>query len=170
MAYQTIDPNTIKVGDPVTKEILNLIKANFDDHEERLSTLAGGSGKIIFFNELILIRDYKISDLDGVVYFEVANDCIITECSLQIFGKNGITVGIAEVDIKKNNSTNNSGFNSILTNTPKVNFATDADYSKKFGVINNSLQAFVAGDILRLDILSLPEGIDKIKFHARGEF
>lgn len=170
MAYQTINPNNIKVGDPVTKDILNLIKANFDDHEERLSTLAGGSGKIVFFNDLVVVNTYRPNDLLGTAFFEVPQSCIVTEFAIQIFAKGAVTTGTLQVDLKKNNSTNPTGFNSVFSTPATVNFATDADFARKNAVINAAQQSLVAGDILRLDVLNLQKGIEKFKIFGIGEF
>lgn len=170
MPYQTIDPNIIKVGDPITKEILNLLKNNLDDHEERLSTLAGGSGKIVFFNDLVVVNSYRPSDLLGAAFFEVPQSCIITEFAIQIFAKGAVTTGALQVDLKKNNSTNPTGFNSVFSAPATVNFATDLDFARKNAVINAAQQSLVAGDILRLDILNLQSGIDKFKIFGIGEF
>ena len=57
MAYVTIPSTSIEVGDALKKELFDLIKDNLDDHETRIQTLSGGSGKIIVFNDEIFITE-----------------------------------------------------------------------------------------------------------------
>lgn len=168
MAYVTIDPDTIKVGDPIKKELLDLLKDNLDDHETRLQTLSGGSGKISLFNEDFIIG--VGGSLTGVLYYEVIQDCIITEGAIQLFAKTPATTGSLTVDVKKNTTTNPSGFNSVFSSAPTINVATAADYDRATGTINPAAQALVVGDILKVDITSLPDGLPAFRLDLIGEF
>lgn len=168
MAYVPIDPNTIKVGDPIKKELLDLLKANFDDHEARLQILSGGSGKISIFNEDIILG--VGGELTAVLFYEVIQSCVVVEGAIQLFEKAPATTGNLTVDVKKNTTTNPTGFNSIFTTPPTLNIATAADYQRAVGTINPAAQVLNVGDILRIDITSLPVGLRAFRTVLLGEF
>lgn len=170
MAFVPIDLNTIKVGDPIKKELLDLLKNNFDDHESRLQTLAGGSGKISLINQDFFINANASGFLTGTFFVEVIQQCIITEGSIQLFAKSPATTGSLTIDIKKNTTTNPSGFNTIFSTQPTLNLAVAADYSKNAGIINPAAQALAVGNILRVDITGLPSALKKFRVNLIGEF
>ena len=168
MAYTPIDPAIIKVGDPIVKELWDQIRDNFIDHETRLQTLGGGSGKVNLINDDFLIA--SPSSLTGVAYYEVIQDCIIIEASMQLFAKGGATSGNLEIDIKKGTSTNPAGFTSIFTTKPILNMASASDYQKKLGTINGAAQALSIGNILKVDITGLPTNLKGFRVTVIGEF
>lgn len=168
MPFVPINPATIEVGDPITKELFDLIKSNFQDHEDRLQTLSGGSGKISLMNEDVYIG--LGGELTGVLFYEVIQNCIITEGAIQLFEKAPATTGNLTIDIKKNTTTDPTGFNSIFSAPPTLNIATATDYQRATGTVNPSAQALAVGDILRLDITALPEFLKKFRVNLLGEF
>lgn len=169
MAYTPIPTGSIRVGDPITKELWDLLRSNFEDHEERLTVLGGGSGKISLFNTDIKIGSNASGILTGVLYYEVLQSCIITEGAIRLFTKSPATTGSLTVDIKKNTSTNPSGFNSIFSVAPTISMAA-ADYSRNAGTINPAMQTLNVGDILRVDITALPAGLQRFMLLLIGEF
>jgi len=166
--FTPIDPNKIKVGDPVTKELLDFIKNNFDNLDERVSTLGEGSGRVSLINE-----DFQIGvggTFTGVLFYEVMQDCIATEASIQLFAKAPATTGSLIVDIKKNSTTNPSGFNTIFSTPPTINIAAASDYTRQTGTIDPAKQTLTVGTILRVDITGLPVGLEKFRLNLMGEF
>lgn len=168
MPFVPINPATIEVGDPITKELFDLIKNNFEDHESRLQILSGGSGKISLMNEDIHIG--VGGDLVGVLYYEVIQNCIITEAAIQLFEKAPATIGTLSIDIKKNTTTDPTGFNTVFSTPPSIDIATALDYQRTTGLINSAAQALAVGEILRLDITGLPEFLKKFRVDLLGEF
>jgi len=170
MAFVTINSTNIEVGKPLKKELFDLIKDNFDDHEARILTLGSGSGKISLINTDIRIGSTDDQFLTGAFHYEVIQDCIITEGAIQLFERSPATTGNLIVDVKKNTTTNPSGFNSVFTSAPTINVATAADYDRATGTINPSVQALTVGDIIRVDITGLPAGLQRFRVVLIGEF
>ncbi len=54
MAYTTIDPNSIEVGDALRAELFTLIKTNLDDLDARVNLVSLGAAKIDVFNFQLL--------------------------------------------------------------------------------------------------------------------
>jgi hypothetical protein len=157
MAYLEIDSNKIKVGDPITKELLDLIKSNFADHEERLNTSETTGGTVFIFNGDISFKNFNSSD-PFVFYHKVTQNCSISEFRAQLFSKDGVSSGSLSLDLQKSVDTNDSNFNSILSSNLSFNFASDAAYSEKVATINSSVSDVEVGDVLRIEIVSLPSG------------
>ena len=168
MAYVTINSATISPGEPVTSDLFNLIKSDLDDHEARLVTLASGSGKIDIINEDFLLA--VGGNLTGALYYVAIQNCIVTEGAVRIFAKSPATTGSLTVDVRKNTSTDPSGFNTIFTSAPTINVAVAADHTRATGTISPSSQAVSIGDVLRVDVTSLPTGLPSFRLELFGEF
>ena len=170
MAYTSINSANIQVGKAIKKELWDLIKSNLDDHETRLLALSGGSGKLNLINTDINIGSTSSSLLTGAFYIEIIQDCIVTEGAIQFFAKSPATTGNLVVDVKKNTSTNPTGFTSLFTSAPTLSASTDPDFTRATGTVNPSTQVLNIGDILRVDITSLPVGLQKFRLVLVGEF
>ena len=170
MAFDPISLDEIEVGDALKRELFRKIKNDLDDLDERVQTLSGGSGKISLINEDVIVGSNGSSILTGALYLEVIQDCIVTEGAIQLFAKSPATTGSLTIDIKKNTTTNPSGFNSIFSVNPTLNVASASDYQRATGTIDPSAQALVVGDIIRLDITSLPAGLQRFRVVLIGEF
>jgi hypothetical protein len=88
---------------------------------------------------------------------------------LQLFAKSPATAGSLTIDIKKNTTTNPTGFVSLLSISPTISMAS-ADYTRVIGTINPASQSLSVGDILKLDIISLPVGLQKFRVVLKGTF
>ena len=155
MAYTGITNSEISVGAALKKELFQKIKDNFTDHESRISALSLGAAPIEVFNFDILNAS-SAATMTGVVHHEVIAPFTVTTVKLQIFEKGIISSGVLEIDVKKNTTPDDTGMTSILTTKPLIDFALNIDYDYSLGVLNGAQQSVVAGDILRLDITSLP--------------
>ena len=165
MAFVTIDPLTIEVGDPQTAELWNKVKDNLDDLDSRL-TAFGGTGKISIFNEKIEVG--VDANLTGFLDYEIIQACSITEFAIQLYEKSPASSGSLTLDLKKNTDTNPAGFNSIMTVLPTISMAS-ADYSRNAGTINTGLSTLSVGNIVRVDITALPTGLQKFRLVVVGE-
>lgn len=170
MAFTTIDPNTIEIGDALRKDLFDLIKSNMDDLDSRITALGTGAGKVSLINTDIAIGSNDDGFLTGALHVEVIQNCSITEGAIQLFLKSPATSGSLTVDVKKNTTTNPSGFNSVFTSAPTLDFTTATDYQRATGTVNPATQALVVGDILRVDITGLPTGLQKFRVVLVGEF
>jgi hypothetical protein len=157
MAFNPIDNNTIKVGDPITKDILDLIKANFDDHESRINSLATSGGTVFIFNGDVSFINYTSTRPD-IFYYTARQDFSVNDFRARLFTKNGVSSGTLSMKLEKSNDPNDANFATILTQDISFNFATDADYTQKVGSLNASLNDITTGQILRVKITGIPSG------------
>jgi hypothetical protein len=155
MAFETIDVNTIKVGDPITKELLDLIKANLDDLDERLNQSETTGGAVNILNQEINLAGLPTYD-PFVFYFKAPSNFTLSEVRAQIFDKGSIAFGALSLDVQKSTDTNDANFNSVLSSDLSFNFASDPSYTSKVATINSSVSNFSTGNVLRVEITSLP--------------
>lgn len=168
MAYVTIPSTSIEVGDALKKELFDLIKENFDDHEARILAFGGGSATISVFNDDVNIGANPLTT--GIVYYEAIRPINIIEVAIQIFQKSPATTGTLSVDVKKNSDTNDANFTTILTTQPEIDIATDPDYTRTTATINTGAQTLNTGDLLRVDITALPIGLQRFRLVVIGEY
>lgn len=157
MSFVIIDSNKIKVGDPITKELWDAIKNNFDDIDTRVNNLAVSGSNVYIINEAVNFLSYKNSNSD-FWYYKVPVNMVITGMNVQLFSKDGISSGSFTVDLQKGTSTDNSTFNTVLTSAVTFNFAIDVSYSVKSASLDPSSSILLAGDVLRLNLSSYPAG------------
>jgi hypothetical protein len=155
MAFVTIDPNTIKVGDPITRDLWLKLKNNFDDHELRINSLATSGGTVFIFNGDVSFVGFNIA-YPNIFYYKARQDFSVNDFRVQLFDKQGITSGNLNLDLQKSINTNNSNFSTILSGTFGFNFATDADYTEKTALLNSSLNDIVTDQVLRIKITNIP--------------
>jgi hypothetical protein len=168
MPFVAINSADIEVGDPITADLLTQIKDDLDDHEARILAGALVTTSVSIINTVIEIGSTSTLLTTGCLSVEILNNITITEGSLQLFLKSPATTGSITIDIKKNNTTNPTGFNSIFTILPTFNIASASDYQKTTGTINATYQNLIVGDIVRLDLVSIPAGLQKIKVVLMG--
>ena len=168
MSFITIPNSLIQVGKAVKREIFKLAKDNLDDHEGRITSLEGTSVGIEIFNsDVILSSNYN--NLDGVAYYKAGFNFNINFAEIQIFDKDGISSGIVEIDVLKNDSPDDSGMVTIFSTRPSLDFSTANDYDVSTNQVINAPQAIVSGgDFLRLDITSLPSELRAFRVVLRG--
>lgn len=171
MSYVAIDDNEIDVGDPVKKELFDKVKDNFDDHETRISAIENGSQKINVFKSVVLNAS-SASTLTGLAYFKADFAFNLIDATVQIFEKGSLT-GTLEIDVKKSTTDlDNSSFATVFTTEPSIDYSTASDYDESTNKVFDAGQVSISsGDILRLDITSLPSGgvIGKFIVNVIGE-
>lgn len=97
----------------------------------------------------------------GAAYYTAPIDIQLYGVWLEIFDKGTVASGILSIDIKKNTSANPVGMASVLSLQPQLNMAVDAEYSRASGTVSSSLAS--QGDVLRLDLTSIPAGLGKFR-------
>lgn len=169
MAFTSINSASIDVGDPLKKDLFDLIKANEDDLDSRVTALATGAVKVKLIDERIIIGSTITTAQTAIYDIEVIQNCTIIEGAIQIYTKAPSTTGSLTIDVKVNTSTNPTGFNSIFTVLPTLNIATCSDYQRATGTINGTYQNLVVGDILRLDLTSIPANFQSFRVVIIGQ-
>lgn len=168
MAFTTIPSGSIDVGDAIKKELWDLVKDNFDDHESRIGSVEVQAAKILVFDSYIILGSIATT-YTGMMYFRATQPFTLTGCVLKIFEIGSLT-GTLQVDVKKNTSFDNTGMVSVFTTKPSVNFASNYQEATN-QVFDNTKISIATGDILRFDITSLPTGgvLGKFYFVLYGE-
>jgi hypothetical protein len=157
MAFVAIDINTIEVGDPITKEIMDLIKYNLDDLDTRVSGLSVSGGSIYILNQDYSLIGYSSTEQE-IFHYKAKQSFSVNEFSVQLFTKQGVTSGNLVFDLQKSVDTNDANFGTILTSSLSFDFAVDADYLLKSAAINSGSNDFVSGDVLRIKVTGVPTG------------
>ncbi len=167
MTYTAFTSTEIEVSKAIRQELFQKVKDNFEDHEARLVLISQNATKIEVFNADVRMGSYA-SSVTGILYHEALQDMNLIECAIQIFDLNGISSGILSIDVKKNSTPDNTGMVSVFTTAPSINFATALNYQRDTATFNTN-QAIFKGEILRLDITSLPVGLGKFRLLMIGE-
>lgn len=168
MAFEVIDPGEYTVGKAIRADLFRKIKVDLDDLDSRVTALGTGTGTIEIFNHEIYIGTNP--NTTGVVYWEAPVNLTLSECAIQIFARGVVTTGTLTIDIKKNTSPNPTGMTSVFTASPTINMASVSDYHRTTGTFNSSLQALNAGDVIRLDVTSLPTNLSIFRIVLKGIF
>ena len=168
MAFNAFNNSEIQVGKAIVKNLWQKVKDNFDDHETRLAQAVAGGRKIEVFNLDVGLGSFG-NTFTGILYHECLQDMSLVECAIQIFNKNGISTGLLSIDVKKNTTPDNTGMTSIFTTAPIINFSTALDYERSTATFNTTTQNVLKGDILRLDITNMPQGLGYFRLILIGE-
>jgi len=158
MAFTTIDSSNLDVGDPLKKELLDLIKSNQDDLDSRITAVEGSSGKIVVFNEIVL-NAASLSGggaIAGLDLYRAESDFNLTEAKVYIFTKGSLT-GNLEIDVQLSDTADFTVSNSVFTTKPKIVYSTASNYDESANtVFNATYQSITTGQYLRLDVSELP--------------
>jgi len=158
MAFTTIDSSNLDVGDPLKKELLDLIKSNQDDLDSRITAVEGSSGKIVVFNEIVL-NAASLSGggaITGLDLYRAESGFNLTEAKVYIFTKGSLT-GNLEIDVQLSDTADFTVSNSVFTTKPKIVYSTASNYDESANtVFNATYQSITTGQYLRLDVSELP--------------
>jgi hypothetical protein len=157
MAFTSLSNTLIQVGKAVKKEIFQVVKDNFDDHETRLNSVEFQQAANFIFNGDISLFGFDSNNPD-VYYYKAPTNFSLSDVEGQLFTKQSIVTGALSVDIQKSINTNDVNFSSCLTSDLSFNFATDPNYTSKQATIDGSNSTFITDDVLRIVITSIPEG------------
>lgn len=155
MAYTLIPESAINVGKAIKRELLTSIRDSLIDHEARISALALGAAPVEVFNAPILNASSATS-LTGIMYYRALTNFTLSTVQVEIFEKGIVTSGTLAIDVKKGPSLDGAGMSTVLTSLPSINFATATDYDIATGVLDSVGQVVSQGDVLRVDVTSLP--------------
>jgi len=117
---------------------------------------AGGIGQYTPSIELFNVTITSVAVASGYLHFKAPKNLLFSTIKAQIYEKNGIISGFLEIDIKKNNTPDDTGMTSIFSIKPKTDFSTNVDYAEFTGTLSSS--GVNLGQYLRLDITQIPAG------------
>lgn len=155
MAFTSIDLNTIKVGDPITRDLWVILKDSLDNHEFRLNTVETAIGSIFVFNQDVSFVGFNISE-PNIFYYKARQDFSINDFRVQLFDKQGIVLGNLTFELEKSIDTNNANFSSVLTSALSFDFATDANHSEKVALLDSAENSILTGQVLRVRVTNVP--------------
>lgn len=153
--FTSIPTSLTGVGKALKKELIDLIKNNFDDHETRITGLSLGSTPIEVFN-LTVVNASSAQTFTGLTFYRACTSFSIATVQIAIFEKGVISSGNLTIDIKKSTTGLGGTFTSILTTQPTIDFSSAANYATATGILSISEQSIAQNDILRLDVTGLP--------------
>jgi len=169
--FTAISALAITVGSAIKKELWDIIRVNFNNHETRLNAVESVLKKVPFI-KFDLRNSASFSAATGLYYYESDDTFTITNVYLRIFEVGALT-GNFEIDIKKSvTDLDGVSFVSVFTTKPSVNLSTASDYDGSINQVFDVGQINVAvGDFLRLDITSMPANgiMGKAMITAYGE-
>lgn len=156
MPFSSIPSGSIDIGDPVKKELFDLIKNNEDNLDTRLQVVEAFGAGIDVFN-FDLRNATNFTTLSNLYRKYITKDQTINECFIQIYAA-GSLVGTVEIDVLRATSLNGT-YTSVFTTKPSIDVGVIADYGVSTNaVFSVSQQALNVGDILKLNITSMPTG------------
>lgn len=152
MAFVTIDPVLIEVGEPTRKELFQTIKDDLDDHESRIST-AENSVNVSKEITFPIVGNYAFNGpKTAAAYYKLISD--ITVQAVKIHQFKAYTSGTTEFDVLYKRGV--GAFTTIFTSRPTVTSANGDFYTSNNGIISTT--DLLVNDIIRLDITSTQTG------------
>jgi hypothetical protein len=148
-------------GTPTTPDIAPLDSssqiANTKYVDDAVSVaVSGGSSPMEVFNHTVKVNGSAYSTVTGLNYFTSPSAKTISHVKLRIWTKNAVVTGSMTIDIKKNTTPDDVCMTSIFSSLPTINFATAVDFDSNGGTVSGG--SISIGDVLRLDITSIPSG------------
>jgi hypothetical protein len=169
MAFESIDLNTIKVGDPITRDLWVKIKDNFDSHQTSINNLLTAIGTVSIINGDVDFVGYSALE-PNIFHYKARQNFSLNDFRVQLFSKQGVTTGNLTLDLQKSIDTNDSNFSTVLTADLEFDFSVDPDYEERVATINASLNSVTVGDVLRVKVLNVPFGFNgKILMSIGGQ-
>lgn len=157
MAFLAIDPALVEPGDPVTAELMDLVRTNFDDHESRITATEAAFANTIPLTFEVWGKYSAVAapNLD-VASLVIPFDLTIVGCL--IYNRQAGTSGTLEIDLRS--GTAGGAFTTVFTTRPSLAFGTGDEAISSNAIIDATNADALAGQILKLDITSVQEGPD----------
>lgn len=160
MAFVTIPTSLIEVGKALKKELFDLIKDNFDDHESRINSIELGANKVEVFNFEVIgfINNYTIAELEQIGTHRAPSDFTLTDVTITLLNRDSdvasSSAGVLSIDVEKS-TDDGATWSSVLSGLPEIADGVSATGSTS-GVVG-----FVTGgdeieqnDLLRVNVAS----------------
>jgi len=157
MAYVTIPASATDVGAPITKDLVDPVRTNLDDHEIRITSMEANAPLVYILNGDMSFSGFDINN-PTIFHYKAKVSIVVTDFRIQLFTKGGISSGSLQFDIQKSTNTNDANFATILNTNLSINFATATDYTEYTGSLDGTKTTIAAGSVLRIKVLSVPAG------------
>jgi hypothetical protein len=169
MAFSSLPSSLYAVGKAVTRQLFNTLKGNQDDLQSRLLTVEASTNKVVFFDGTIAGAS-KYTTLTGAVFHRVQSDITITDAKVILFDKGAVSSGTLSVDVQTSSSPDFTSSLSVFTTEPSLDLSVASSYSESTNaVLDASNKILSEGDYLRIDISSLPSGLNYLGIYLIGE-
>jgi hypothetical protein len=143
MAFITIPNSTIETGDPVTQELFQKVKDNFDDHETRITTNAANSAAFDPVAFHVTGKYASIGAKTDLMVYRAVFDFTILAARLVIWTAG--TAGTTEVDVRLDDGTPAT----IFSTRPSVAFGAGDRAVSSNAVLSST--SVLAGEFLIFD-------------------
>lgn len=151
MAFNSINSNEIDTGKPVSNSTQSKIKNNFDNLNNRVTSLEGGSSTVYPPLILNVNGDYtSMAGAKGVLTTTLNFNLTVTGVRLLI-DKAGSS-GTTQIDIEYKRGA--GSWTSILSTKPSLSYSDGDNTISTNGVLNSGEVNLEAGDKIRLNITS----------------
>jgi hypothetical protein len=164
MSFTAITTGEIASGEPTSMTTQTKIKDNFDNHESRLQSLESantGDPPII----LRVNGNYsEAGALNSVL--KTTTNLSLNITGVRILIDQAGSAGTTQIDLKRSRA--GGAYTTIFTTKPSVSYTAGNDALSTNAVLDASMQSFIAGDILRLDITGVQTGA--LSFLVRIDF
>lgn len=170
MAFSSLSSSLYAVGKAVTRQLFNTLKNNQDDLNTRLTTVEAAASKVVFFDGIVQ-NAAVYSTLTGAIFHRVQSAIDITDCKIALYDKGGISSGTLEIDVQKASSGNDfTSSVSVFTTKPSLDLSVAGNYTESTNaVLSVTNKVLSEGDWLRIDISSLPSGLQYFHIYLIGE-
>lgn len=148
MAYVAISTTQIETGDPVTNALMEKIRANFVDHETRVSDLEAALQQYPAMQFKVRGASSLYVPVTGVEHIRLFNN--ITLVGGRVFVFVAGSAGTVEIDVQYKRG--GAAFASIFSTKPSVAFGA-GDYALSSNGVLSVTELDIA-DILRLDVVT----------------
>lgn len=158
MAFVPIDANKIKVGDPITKDIIDLIKSNLDDLDLRVNSLATTGGTVYILNGDFSFINFSISS-PVIFIYKARQTFSINDFRVQLLGRGGLTSGTLQFDLQKSQTEtdlSDAQFQTVLTSPITFDLSIANEYRELIAALNPSENDIETGIVLRIKITNYP--------------
>lgn len=153
--FKAINTTEIQSGKPITNDLLNKVKDNFENVDERLTSLETGGGQVFPPIVLTVKGDYGSAGVltipaTNLVKTTVNFNLLITNVFLIVdtAGASGTT----EIDLKYKRAA--GSYTSVFDTKPSLAYTEGSDAISDNAELNSIHALLQAGDLLRLDITS----------------
>ena len=154
MAFTPLNLNEVLPGKSVKTEMLQKVRTNLSELDERTTSLEGGSNTVYPPITLRINGNYASAPLNAQTLLTTIN-FNLTLTGVFLICENAGSSGDTEIDIQFKRGV--GAWTSVFNTKPKVNHADGALAISSNGILNLSLVNLLAGDFLRL-LLTAKQG------------
>jgi hypothetical protein len=162
VSFTTIDPATIAAGQAVKQELLSTVKGDFDDHESRIIVMEASIGRLPPIEFAVVGTLNSPLSITAALAYRIEANLTIT--AARLFIKTAGTSGSVSVDVEYKRGA--GAWTTILSAPISAGFASGSYYVTS-GTL--AVQNFLTGDLLRLNISAVQDGMEDFAVFLENE-